>query len=1068
MRNYLLLTAAIAVSAIVTAQQPVPVGSGSYAEYTPLVKSKTDQHGGDKSRIMETRRIYISDSKQGEPIPTNDWWTNLLVDTYSGVLWSYPQVVKADGSGIFVAHPNHWSSDGCEMKYDTRITVKGRRFRPAEAIADDWSDWGLRMQLADGDKRMNVTMAQGVPFTWVEADGLDLLLNLGGGAADLSVDGRIIVTNGSDTYGIYAPEGTAFADNGDGDLRVEFADGKAHYLSIAVLPAADAADFYARYASVVPRNTTVDWRYDERSGMMTSIWSIVTENLDGGAERNVLQGFLPHHYKNSVTDIDFIDYTYATPRGKMRMAAGQRFSTAYKFSGVLPWFAAPKEMPDLGNPYNRERMRQMIADYAQKGAFGADTYWGGKGLTQMALYMTFAREMGEEALFEQCRSRLREALEDWLTYTPGEKSRFFARYDRWGALVGYDTSYDSDTFNDHHFHYGYFTYAGALLALVDDDFRARYGDMLRLVVKDYANWDRSDKRFPWLRTFTPWSGHSYAGGLGNTGNGNGQESTSESMQGWGGVYLLGVALGDKAMRDAGIFGWVTESKGVAEYWFDRDKENIDRTLYAKPYCSNLTAAGIGWWTWFSGDPVWMHSIQWMPVSPCLDYLSEDLKFAKWDYEQMWAAKEIGGWVVNPSEGESTLSKEPGLGNVVLSYLQRFDPDQAARVMDEMWDANALVARQTDTNGISYFITHSHRTYGDRDFAVNADIPTSSAYCNADGRYTYVVYNADAAERVVTFFKDGVKVAQFKAPAHRLTVYGEAPQASSIEIAATVKTVGAGSDTQFSATVRDQYGATVDAAEIAWSTTYGTIDSDGTLHAPSAKGMATITAVSGTLSASVDVRVDAVPTLKSVRLLPEMDYAIAGQTVEFSLSAVDQYGDAFPVAHTWAIERDGKVVKSDSILNLKEAGVYTVKAIAGAKTYSHRIFMTPQMPNLAIGAVVTASSEENAGTHKENAVDGDRTTRWSSAASDDQWIAVDLGKEAYVNSGEYSVGKRLCVALRCADKCRRKAMDNGENRCRRRWRRADDCRCFCAPHTHSLPLARHDLWVFNVGAAGAGY
>lgn len=856
MRNYLLLTAAIAVSAIVTAQQPVPVGSGSYAEYTPLVKSKTDQHGGDKSRIMETRRIYISDSKQGEPIPTNDWWTNLLVDTYSGVLWSYPQVVKADGGGIFVAHPNHWSSDGCEMKYDTRITVKGRRFRPAEAIADDWSDWGLRMQLADGDKRMNVTMAQGVPFTWVEADGLDLLLNLGGGAADMSADGRIVVTNGSDTYGIYAPEGTAFADNGDGDLRVEFADGKAHYLSIAVLPAADAADFYARYASVVPRNTTVDWRYDERSGMMTSIWSIVTENLDGGAERNVLQGFLPHHYKNSVTDIDFIDYTYATPRGKMRMAAGQRFSTAYKFSGVLPWFAAPKEMPDLGNPYNRERMRQMIADYAQKGAFGADTYWGGKGLTQMALYMTFAREMGEEALFEQCRSRLREALEDWLTYTPGEKSRFFARYDRWGALVGYDTSYDSDTFNDHHFHYGYFTYAGALLALVDDDFRARYGDMLRLVVKDYANWDRSDKRFPWLRTFTPWSGHSYAGGLGNTGNGNGQESTSESMQGWGGVYLLGVALGDKAMRDAGIFGWVTESKGVAEYWFDRDKENIDRTLYAKPYCSNLTAAGIGWWTWFSGDPVWMHSIQWMPVSPCLDYLSENLKFTKWDYEQMWAAKEIGGWVVNPSEGESTLSKEPGLGNVVLSYLQRFDPDQAARVMDEMWDANALVARQTDTNGISYFITHSHRTYGDRDFAVNADIPTSSAYCNADGRYTYVVYNADAAERVVTFFKDGVKVAQFKAPAHRLTVYGEAPQASSIEIAATVKTVGAGSDTQFSATIRDQYGATVDAAEIAWSTTYGTIDSDGTLHAPSAKGSATITAVCGALSASVDVRVDA--------------------------------------------------------------------------------------------------------------------------------------------------------------------------------------------------------------------
>lgn len=54
----------VAGSFSLTAQQPVAVGSGSYAEYTPLFKSATDQHGGDKSRIMETRRIYISDKKR--------------------------------------------------------------------------------------------------------------------------------------------------------------------------------------------------------------------------------------------------------------------------------------------------------------------------------------------------------------------------------------------------------------------------------------------------------------------------------------------------------------------------------------------------------------------------------------------------------------------------------------------------------------------------------------------------------------------------------------------------------------------------------------------------------------------------------------------------------------------------------------------------------------------------------------------------------------------------------------------------------------------------------------------
>ena len=1022
---------AVSAMSVATAQQPVAVGSGSYAEYTPLFKSATDQHGGDKSRFMETRRIYISDKKKGEPVPTNDWWTNLLVDTYSGNLWTYPQVVKAEGYGVFVAYPNHWSDDGCEMKWDTQLTVKGRKFHPEEAIADDWSDWGLRMQLADGDKLMNVTMAQGVPFTWIEAENLELQIEAGNGelllqgsqvSLPLETD-RLTVKIGDDLYAVYAPDGTLFEDGGEG-VNVTFADGKPHYLAIAVLPDADALDFYAQYAPVVPRSTTVEWAYNEKSGKMASTWTVTTENLDGEPERNILQGFIPHHYKYSENDIQFTEYSYATPRGKMKMATGNTFTTSYHFSGILPWFAAPEEMPDIANPYNRERMRQMIADYASKGSFGADTYWGGKGLIQMALNMTFAKELGEEELFEQCRSRLREVMENWLTYTPGEQSYFFARYDRWGALVGYDTSYDSDTFNDHHFHYGYFTYAGALLALVDSDFRAKYGEMLKLVAKDYANWDRADKRFPLFRTFSPWSGHSYAGGLGNTGNGNGQESTSEAMQGWGGMYLLGVALGDKRMRDAGIFGWVTESKGVAEYWFDRDKENIDRSLYTHPYNSNLTAAGIGWWTWFSGDPVWMHSIQWMPISPCLDYLSEDLEFAKWDYEQMWAGKEIGGWEPDPNFSGSALSKESGLGNVVLSYLQRFDPDEAARIFDEMWDAGTNVAKSTDTNGITYYITHSHRTYGDRDFAVNADIPTSSAYCDSEGRYTYVVYNPDASERTVTFYRDGSPLISFKAPSGKLTVYTSAPEVSVIEIESpAVKTVEPGKTLQLKAVVTDQYGASVDGAEIEWSVddSLGSVSADGIFTAGGDKAESCkVRATCGELSDEISLRIGDAPVAAKTEIIPALDYIVAGETVAFELSVTDQYGDPVILEKEWEIEKDGKTVKNDSVFDLDGICVYTVKVKAGGNTYSHQFYATPQMDNLALHKLVDASSEENAGLLKEYATDGDMQTRWSSSATDNEWILVDLGKTVYVNDitihWETAYATRYAVSI----------SDNGED------------------------------------------
>ena len=52
--------------------------------------------------------------------------------------------------------------------------------------------------------------------------------------------------------------------------------------------------------------------------------------------------------------------------------------------------------------------------------------------------------------------------------------------------------------------------------------------------------------------------------------------------------------------------------------------------------------------------------------------------------------------------------------------------------------------------------------------------------------------------------------------------------------------------------------------------------------------------------------------------------------------------------------------------------------------------------LSQGKPATASSQENYGTPPANAVDGDTTTRWSSAAADPQWLQVDLGSPATIN------------------------------------------------------------------------
>jgi hypothetical protein len=54
--------------------------------------------------------------------------------------------------------------------------------------------------------------------------------------------------------------------------------------------------------------------------------------------------------------------------------------------------------------------------------------------------------------------------------------------------------------------------------------------------------------------------------------------------------------------------------------------------------------------------------------------------------------------------------------------------------------------------------------------------------------------------------------------------------------------------------------------------------------------------------------------------------------------------------------------------------------------------TPPSPgtNIALGKPTTASSVESSAYSPSNAVDGQKSTRWSSAFADPQWITVDLG------------------------------------------------------------------------------
>ena len=83
-------------------------------------------------------------------------------------------------------------------------------------------------------------------------------------------------------------------------------------------------------------------------------------------------------------------------------------------------------------------------------------------------------------------------------------------------------------------------------------------DGVKMLIKDVANWDRSDRMFPFLRNYDPYAGHSWAGGSsGGWGGwyrwGADQEASGEDMNFASAVFLWGLNTQDNQLRDLGLF-----------------------------------------------------------------------------------------------------------------------------------------------------------------------------------------------------------------------------------------------------------------------------------------------------------------------------------------------------------------------------------------------------------------------------------------------------------------------------------------------------------------------------------
>jgi beta-galactosidase len=147
-----------------------------------------------------------------------------------------------------------------------------------------------------------------------------------------------------------------------------------------------------------------------------------------------------------------------------------------------------------------------------------------------------------------------------------------------------------------------------------------------------------------------------------------------------------------------------------------------------------------------------------------------------------------------------------------------------------------------------------------------------------------------------------------------------------------------------------------------------------------------------------------PTAPTIVTQPVSQTVVAGAMAQFTVVA----GGNGPFTYQW-FENGSPITGATSAtyttaeLSSFDSGSQfsVVVSNAGGSVTSSSASVTvtnpaPGVANLALNRFATSSGDENAGLGPLNAVDGNLTTRWSSAFVDSSWIEIDLGSPVVVN------------------------------------------------------------------------
>ena len=709
-----------------------------------ITKIPDDEHVAVDEKLKRMHPKVTSDFTG--LVKTNTWWSSLIwqydqKDPYSQNLYAHPLAMRAFKDGLGLSYPDVPKVGPREYMHmyaeDLRVGLEGLA-APDTRVAS-YSDWAVTAEWS-GASALRATIGHGMPFVYFTKTGGAKVVIKAAAAVDVWKDGgeAIGITVNGHNYGLFAPSKSKWQKSG---TSVECDLAGKDYFSVAILPSKgdDVLEKFRKHAYAFVTDTKLSYTYDEKSAKLSASYEFATklmEDQKGALSPDPIVALYPHLWKHATT-APYWKETYASPRGSLKILEASKFTTDFTFNGILPALP-PVPGADLGSVPRYLKEMANADDLYPKG-YGPrptrDSYWVGKSLGRNAIMLELAEQLGLKDERDRLLVGLENELVDWFD---GQLPRAFYYDVEWRSLLAFPSSYGSaDELNDHHFHYGYFIGAAATIANRDPKWLKSFGPFVDIMVRDVANWDRSNKRYPFMRHMDVYAGHSWANGPEHFEAGNNQEASSEDTNCSSAIILWGAATGRKEIRDLGIYLLVNQIAAAEQYWFNIDEENFPKDFKHRA-AGMIWGAGAKYDTWFDRDPALIHGINYLPFTGASLYLGRHPKYVQSAFDE----------IATESRGSMTAWRD-----YMLMFLALAAPEKARKMFD---DDPYFEPEFGNTLANTYdWIAKLSTINGHVDTSVTADSPLYAVFKGAGAR-SYLGYNA-SSEKLTVHFSDGAEL-----------------------------------------------------------------------------------------------------------------------------------------------------------------------------------------------------------------------------------------------------------------------------------------------------------------------